>query len=316
MYAAPGEMKIRRVSGKIQAGGSVQGRVVIVTGGGKGLGRAYCEFLAASGMAVVVNNRRHAGESDGETSAGRVVAAIKARGGAAVASFDAVETDGAGERMVRLALQTFGRLDAVIANAALSQERTFHKLALPEFRHAFDVSFLGTLQLVHAAWPVLKEQGYGRVVMTTSSAGRYGNHGLSAYAAAKGAIEALMRSLAEEGKRYGILVNAISPYATTQMTEAHLDAQLAARMQPEDVAPLAGWLAGEACNVSGEVLVAAGHRLRRAFPVETASIAVGDNVPATIEALRAMAGNAYASANAAFATYATELQSAAIKSTP
>ena len=281
--------------------------VAIVTGGGKGLGRAYCEHLAASGFAVLVNNRRHAGETDADTSAGRVAAAIRANGGEAVANFDAVESEGAGERMVQHALQAFGRLDAVVANAALSQERSFHKLQLAEFRHAFDVSFLGTLQLVHAAWPVLKEQGYGRVIMTTSSAGRYGNHGLSAYAAAKGAIEALMRSLSEEGGRYGIRVNAISPYATTQMTEAHLDAALAVRMLPEHVAPVVGWLCGEQCDVNGEVLVAAGHRLRRAYPVETDSVAVQDDVPQAIAALRALPGKAYASANASFATFAQEL---------
>lgn len=148
------------------------GRVAIITGAGKGLGRAYALALATHGAAIVVNNRRHPGERDEDTSASKVVSEIRAHGGQAVASFDAVERADAGQAMVDTALKAFGQIDIVIANAAVPQAMAFHKLTNVEFHRIFDVSFLGTLHLVQAAWPILRQQGYGRVITTTSSAGR------------------------------------------------------------------------------------------------------------------------------------------------
>ena len=161
--------------------------------------RACALALAARGARVLVNNRRHPGENDEQTSAGQVVAAIRAAGGTAQANFESVQSEGAGVRMVAHALEHFGCVDILVANAASPQAATFRKQTLEEFRAIFDVGFLGALQLVHAAWPHLLDRGWGRVIMMTSSAGRYGNHGLAAYSASKAAIEMLMRSLAAEG---------------------------------------------------------------------------------------------------------------------
>ena len=285
----------------------LNGRVAIVTGAGKGIGRAYAIELAARGAKVVVNNRRHSGEADADTSAQQVVNAIAAAGGAAVANYDAVEAEGAGTRMVQQALDAFGRIDILIANAALSQAASFHKQSLEEFLRIFNVGFLGTLGLLHAAWPLLRAQRHGRVVVTTSSAGRYGNHGLGAYSASKGAIEMLMRSLAAEGAGSGIRVNAISPYALTQMTEAHLAPEVAASLTPAAVAPMVAWLASDECTANGEVIVAGGGRFRRGFSVETDSVH-GADMAQVFEALAQQMGRPHPSSNHAFATLVDELR--------
>lgn len=279
----------------------LEGRVAIVTGAGKGLGRAYALELAARGAAVVVNNRRHAGEDEAATSAAAVVGTIRAAGGRAVADHGEVQRDGAGDAMVARALETFGRLDIVVANAAAPQASSFARTGPAAFRHIFDVSFVGTLQLLQAAWPHLRERGYGRIVTTSSSAGRYGQHGLSAYGAAKGAIESLTRTLAAEGIRHGIQVNAVSPYAASQMTRQHLREDIAARFTPERVAPLVAWLCSPSCPANGEVLVCGGGLLRRAFPVETPALPFKPGNAADVHAaLMRLRGVPFADSNAAF----------------
>jgi len=252
---------------------TLTGRVAIVTGAGKGLGRAYALELAAQGAAIVVNNRRHPGEADEQTSAFSTVAAIRAAGRRAVANHDAVENRDSGHRMVEQAIREFGRLDIVVANAAVPQATSFHRLGIEEFRHIFDVSFLGALHLLHAAWPVFRQNDFGRIVTTTSSAGRYGQHGLSAYGAAKAAVDSLTRTLAAEGARHNIRVNAVSPYAHSQMTDGYMREDIAALFQAERVAPLVAWLASDACTLNGEVIVAGGGRYRRSYVVETRSVA-------------------------------------------
>ncbi len=286
---------------------ALDGRVAIITGAGKGLGRAYALELAARGARVVVNNRRHPGEQDSDTSAQQTVQAIRATGGTAIANFEAADADGAGARMVQQAVDEFGRIDIVIANAALSQASTFGKQTLAEFMQIFNVGFLGTLGLFHAAWPLMRAQRHGRVIATTSSAGRYGNHGLGAYAASKGAIEMLMRSLAAEGANSGIRVNAISPYAATQMTTAHLDPAVAACLTPEVVAPMVAWLASDACTANGQVFVAGGGRFRRGFSVETDSVD-GSDMETVAHALVDLPGRPHPSSNHAFATLVEELR--------
>lgn len=284
----------------------LNGRVAIVTGAGKGLGRAYAIELARAGAAVVVNNRRHPGEADVDTSAGRVVAEIRAAGGKAIADFSPVEAEESGPRMVAAALETFGRVDIVVANAAAPQAASFHKLSIAEFRAVFDVGFLGTLHLVHAAWPLLREQGFGRVVMTSSSAGRYGQHGLSAYGASKSAVDSLVRTLAGEGASRGILVNAVSPYALSQMTAAHIRGEMAEVFTPDRVAPLIAWLASEQCTVTGQVIVAGGGRFRLTGTVETDSLAVTSGFPDMIERLDQAPRRPHPNSNHAFDTLLVE----------
>src|SRR5262245_39184542 len=183
-------------------------RVVIVTGAGKGLGRAYAEYLASRGARVVVNNRRR---ESAASSADEVVAAIRSAGGQAVANYDSVEDPSSGECLVQTALDTWGRLDILVNNAGVDQHRTFHTLGIGEFRAIFDINFLGSLYVTHAAYARMRQAGYGRIVVSTSSAGLHGLHGLSAYAAAKAALIAFARSLASEGASHNVLSNAIAP---------------------------------------------------------------------------------------------------------
>ncbi|WP_323035297.1 SDR family NAD(P)-dependent oxidoreductase [Pararhodobacter sp.] len=282
------------------------GRVAIVTGAGKGLGRAYALHLARAGAAVVVNNRRHAGESDDQTSAARTVAEIVAAGGRAVADWSAVQDEDSGARMVARALEAFGRLDIVIANAAAPQAKSFHKLTLAEFRSVFDVGFLGALHLAHAAWPVMRTQGHGRIILTSSSAGRYGQHGMAAYGASKSAVDSLVRTLAAEGATKGIRVNGVSPYARTPMTAGHIEGAVADTFTPERVAPLVVWLASDACTVNGAILVAGGGRFRSVETVETVSIDADQGFAAMIERLKTTPREAHPNSNHAFDTLLVE----------
>jgi NAD(P)-dependent dehydrogenase (short-subunit alcohol dehydrogenase family) len=255
---------------------SLTGRVVIVTGAGKGIGRAVSLQLASCGAKVLVNNRRHQGEEDEQTSAAQVVAMIRAQGGQALANHDDALDPDAGARMVEQAMNTWGRLDMVYANAAVAQQAAFHTLSLNELRTIIDSGVVSTLSLLHAAWPVFRAQRYGRALVSSSSAGRFGNHGLTAYAASKGAIESLMRSLALEGVKHGIHCNALSPYAHSQMTASHLPPAWADVLAPEALAAAAAWLLSPECTINGQVLVAGGGRYARSWPVETPSVAGTD----------------------------------------
>ncbi|HKZ72842.1 MAG TPA: SDR family NAD(P)-dependent oxidoreductase [Steroidobacteraceae bacterium] len=243
-------------------------RVAIVTGAGRGLGRTYAEYLASRGARVVVNNRRRLVDDEGLTTAEQVVRSIRAAGGEAVANLEDVTDPGSGPGMVQQALDTWGRLDILVNNAGIDQHRAFHHLDVAEFRRIFDVNFYGSLYVTHAAYACMRSAGYGRIVMSTSSAGLHGLHGLSAYAAAKGALIALTRTLAQEGAARGVLVNAVAPYATTQMTAAHVSPQLAELLGPELVAPLVAYLVGEQTRVNGAVIVAGKGWFRRAAAVE------------------------------------------------
>lgn len=241
-------------------------RVVIVTGAGKGLGRAYAEYLAARGARLIVNNRRR--DPNVSSSADEVVAAIRKAGGEAIASYDSVEDPRSGERMVQLALDTWGRLDVLVNNAGVDQHSTFHKLSIAEFREIFDINFLGSLYATHAAYARMRQAGYGRIVVSTSSAGLHGLHGLSAYAAAKAALIGFARTLASEGQSRNVLSNAISPFAATQMTAGHGDPELIATMPPHLVAPMVAYMASEQTRLNGQVIVAGKGGFRRAVMVE------------------------------------------------
>lgn len=245
---------------------SLVGRVVIVTGAGKGLGRAYALDMAARGAAIVVNNRWS--DRSQTASADRVAAEISTAGGRAIASYDSAEHPEAGAAMVDLAMREFGRLDAIVANAGVPETKRLHRQTAEGFRQIFEINFFGTLHLVHAAWSALAQSGAGRVVVSASSAGLHGGDGMAAYAASKAALLGLVRALAIEGEPRGLRVNAIAPYAATAMTNAHLPDGLGERMAPQAVAPLVAWLASAECDVSGQTLLCGGGRLRAAFAVE------------------------------------------------
>ncbi len=252
----------------VKQGIDEQRRVVIVTGAGIGLGRAYALHLARAGMRVVVNNRRREVDAQGRGSADLVVEQISAVGGEAIANYDDVCADGAGERIVRQALDAWGRLDALVNNAGVDQHAAFHMLDLASFRAIFEVNFFGTVQVTHAAWTQMRKAGHGRVVVSTSSAGLHGLHGLSAYAASKAALIGLARTLAAEGASRDLFCNALAPYAATRMTEAHLDPAARLRMSCDHVAPLVAELVSASSRINGEVIVAGLGWARRATTVE------------------------------------------------
>lgn len=264
------------------------GQVALVTGAGKGLGRAYALELGARGATVLVNNRKR--EPDGEPgSADLVVREIVANGGMASACYDSVESDAAGRAMVDLALERHGRLDILINNAGVDQHAPMHRLPVDDFERIFSINFFGSYYVTRAALGPMRAAGYGRVLFSTSSAGLYGLHGLTAYSASKAALLGLTRALAQEGAPKGIHVNAIAPYARTQMTEAHLAALPSDRLSPDLVAPVAAWLVSSACQESGDCFIVGCGHIRRALMMENTGIVFSPETPLTAEAVAAAA---------------------------
>lgn len=247
--------------------------VVIVTGAGTGLGRAYARHLAARGWRVVVGNRLRAGPDGAPlpSSAEAVVAEIRAAGGEAIAHHDDVCAEGAGERMLAAALGAWGRLDALVNNAGVDQHAPFHRISLEDFRRIMAVNFDGTVAVTHPIYRHMRERGSGRIVVSVSSAGVHGLHGLTAYAASKGALIAFMRSLAAEGAARGVFCSAIAPYAATRMTDPHLTDELRATMTAESVAPVVAALIAQDSRANGQTWIAGAGWVRRASAVEWGS---------------------------------------------
>lgn len=282
---------------------TLRDRVLIVTGAGKGLGRAYALDLAARGASVVVNNRW--ADRSQPSSAQAVAAEIRARGGRASANVDPAEDPASGEALVAQALADFGGLDAVVSNAGVPETLRLHRQSAEGFRRIFDINFFGAFHLVHAAWPVLSASKAGRIVVSASSAGLHGGDGMAAYASSKAALIGLVRGLAVEGRSRNLAINAVAPYAATAMTEQHLAPGMAKRMDPAAVAPLVSWLVSEACDVTGQTLVSGGGRVRAAFAVEGQPVALRDGEigAAVHRALSAEPRETYGDAHQAFAAF-------------
>lgn len=250
-----------------------EGKVVAITGAGKGLGRAYAHHFAELGASVVVNNRRHEGETD--SSADRVVDEIENSGGSAVAEYSSVEDSAAGDRLLDTALGGFGRLDCLVANAGIIESSSFRKQTLQGLRDVLEINLMGTINVVHPVFRHMCDQQNGSIVVSTSSAGLFGEFGLPAYSTSKAAVIGLMYSLSLEGVPKNVCVNAIAPYASTQMTAAHLPDEVNAKFVPEQVAPVVAWLASGVVN--GEILIAGGGcvaraRMNTAWPVPVPDI--------------------------------------------
>ena len=242
------------------------GRVAIVTGAGGGLGREHALLLARRGAKVVVNDVGAAVDGSG-TAAGpaqQVVKEIEQLGGVAVADTNSVATPEGGEAIVRTALEAFGRVDIVINNAGILRDKAFHNLTPDLLDPVLDVHLKGAFWVTRPAWVKMREQGYGRVLLTASNAGILGNFGQSNYGAAKMGLVGLGRVLALEGVKYNIKVNVLAPVAGTRMTQPILG-PLAEKVQARLVAPVAAWLVHEDCPVSGEVFSAVGGRVARFF---------------------------------------------------
>jgi NAD(P)-dependent dehydrogenase (short-subunit alcohol dehydrogenase family) len=258
----------------------LDGRVAVVTGAGGGLGRSHALMLASRGAKVVVNDLGGSrdGSGAGSAMADAVVAEIVAAGGEAVANYDSVATAEGGRGIVAAAVEAFGRIDIVVNNAGILRDSSFLKLDLDALDLVLKVHLYGAFNVTHAAWPHLKDQGYGRIVSTASGSGLYGNFGQSNYSAAKMGIVGLTRTLAIEGAKYGITANAIAPIAASRMTEDVMPPQLLERIQPEHVSPVVAHLASEACTDSGRIYSVGGGYVARVAIVEGAGTAF-DTVP-------------------------------------
>ncbi|MFQ5346619.1 MAG: SDR family oxidoreductase [Rhodothalassiaceae bacterium] len=262
------------------------GRVAIVTGAGGGLGRAHALAFARLGARVVVNDLGAALDGTGGASeaAGKVVEEIRAGGGEAVANGASVADPEGARQLIADAIEAFGRVDILVNNAGILRDKTFAKMSLEDFAAVLDVHLMGSVLCTHAAWPSMREQGYGRVVFTTSSSGLYGNFGQSNYGAAKMGLVGLMNVLRLEGARDGIHVNAVAPIATTRMTEDLFPAQIRDLFAPELVTPAVLFLAHEKAP-NGQILSAGGGHFACARMVETKGSYLGP--AATPEAIAA-----------------------------
>jgi NAD(P)-dependent dehydrogenase (short-subunit alcohol dehydrogenase family)/acyl dehydratase/putative sterol carrier protein len=231
------------------------GRVAIVTGAGGGLGRVYALELAKRGAKVVVNDLGGARDGTGASTspADAVVQEIVAAGGDAVANYDSVATVEGGENIVKTALEHFGRVDILINNAGILRDKSFVNMTPEMWGPVLAVHLQGAYNVTRPAFLAMRGQGYGRIVMTTSAAGLYGNFGQTNYGAAKMGIVGLMNTLKLEGEKYNIKVNAVAPIATTRLTQDVFPSDLQEKLKPEFVAPLVLYLCSEQCPVSGGI---------------------------------------------------------------
>ena len=263
------------------------GRVAVVTGAGNGLGRAHAMLLASRGAKVVVNDLGGAVDGSGSsaTAAERVVAEIVAAGGEAVPDRNTVATVEGGRAIIKTALDAFGRVDIVINNAGILRDKSFKNMT-PEFLDpVLDVHLKGAFWVTQAAWELMREQKYGRIVNTSSAAGIFGNFGQTNYGAAKMGIVGFTNVLKQEGQKYNIKVNVIAPGAKTRMTEELLGPMASQfRMEPELVSPIVAYLCHESCKVNGEIYSAAAGRVGRIFIGATKGVFNPDNM--TIEYIR------------------------------
>ncbi len=246
------------------------GKVAIITGAGGGLGRQHALLLAQRGALVVVNDL--GGNIDGTggdaSAAQKVVDEIKAAGGEAVADHNSVATPEGGAAIVKTAVDTFGRVDIVVNNAGILRDKSFHNMSPDLMNPVFDVHLKGAFHVTQPAWVLMREQGYGRIISTSSAAGIFGNFGQTNYGAAKLGLVGFTRVLAVEGAKYNIKANAIAPLALTRMTEDLMGA-LADKLDPSQVSPIVAWLAHEDCPVSGQVYSVGGGRIANVFFGET-----------------------------------------------
>jgi len=282
---------------------SFAGRVALVTGAGNGLGRAHARELARRGASVVVNDL--GGDVDGTggspRAAEQVVDEIAAAGGRAVPSFDSVATPEGGERIVATALDTFGRLDAVVNNAGILRNERFDEMTREQLMGVLDTHLLGAFHVSQPAYRVMRDQGYGRFVFTSSGSGLFGLRHQANYASAKAAIAGLSSVVAIEGAEYGILSNAVAPVATTRivagMRPQDISADDLARASrgdptvalpdgPDFVSPIVAYLASEACTVTQQIFSAASGRFARVFVGVTRGWYGPIDAPATAESVR------------------------------
>ena len=246
------------------------GKVVIITGAGGGLGRQHALLMASRGALIVINDLGGAVDGSGSDkgAAERVVDEIKALGGEAVADTNSVATPEGGKAIVQTAVDAFGKVDVVVNNAGILRDKAFGNMEPELLDPVIDVHLKGAFNVTRAAWSIMKEQGYGRIVSTSSAAGIFGNFGQTNYGAAKMGLVGFTRVLAVEGAKYNIKANAIAPLALTRMTE-NLMGGLGEKLDPGLVSPLVAFLAHDECPVSGQTFSVGGGRIAHVFIGET-----------------------------------------------
>jgi len=246
------------------------GKVAIISGAGGGLGRQHALLLASRGALVVVNDLGGALDGSGSDvgAAQKVVDEVKTLGGEAVADTNSVATPEGGAAIVKTAVDNFGRVDIVINNAGILRDKSFHNMSPELMNPVFDVHLKGAFHVTQPAFVLMREQGYGRIISTSSAAGIFGNFGQTNYGAAKMGLVGFTRVLAVEGAKYNIKANAIAPLALTRMTEA-MFGNIGEKLAPDFIAPVVAYLAHEDCPVTGEVYSVGGGRVARVFIAET-----------------------------------------------
>ncbi|HCO61867.1 MAG TPA: hypothetical protein DIT58_16955, partial [Porticoccaceae bacterium] len=264
-------------------------RVAVVTGAGAGLGRNHALFLASRGAKIVVNDLGGAVDGSGgsTTAAQKVVEEIKAAGGEAVANADSVATPEGAKAIIQTAIDNYGQIDILINNAGNLRDKSFSKLEPQDFDAVVDVHLSGAGYCTLAAWNHMKDANYGRIVMTTSAAGLFGNFGQGNYAAAKLGVVGLMNALKHEGAKYNINVNTVAPMALTRMTEDIMSDKIKPLVKPEFVTPVVAWFCAEENTTTGDVVEAGAGYYGKVQIVEAKGAVLGGGQVPTPEEIQA-----------------------------
>ena len=253
-------------------------KVVIVTGAGGGLGKSHALEFARRGAKVVVNDLGGAMDGSGGSSdaAEAVVAQIKEAGGDAIANGSSVTDDAGVDNMIKQTMDAYGRIDVLVNNAGVLRDKSFAKMEIDDFTFVVDVHLFGTMKPTKAVWPIMKEQGYGRIMVTSSSSGLYGNFGQSNYGAAKLGVVGFMNTLKLEGQKDNIHINALAPVAWTRMTENLMPAEMEDMLTPERVTPAVVFMCSEGAP-TGKIICAGAGAYTSAAIVETKGAYLGEN---------------------------------------
>lgn len=247
------------------------GRVAIVTGAGGGLGRSHALLLASRGAKVVVNDLGGSRDGTGAPSsemANKVVEEIRSAGGEAVADAHGVDSYEGGEAIVKTALDAYGTVDIVIANAGILRDRAFHNITEEDWDKIYAVHVKGSFDVIQPAFRIMRQNNYGRIIVTTSNAGLYGNFGQANYSSAKTALLGFASTLELEGAKYNIKANVIAPVAASRLTEDVMPPPVLEKLKAEYVSPMVAYLCSEECQVSGQIFTAGGGYFGRAAIVE------------------------------------------------
>lgn len=268
---------------------SLEGRSVLITGAGRGLGRAHALELARRGARIVVNDYgvTRGGDSPDGTAAEAVVAEIRALGGEAIANTDSVAEVAGTRRMVEAALDSFGRLDAIVANAGINRLAPFEEMSLADFHDIVSTHLFGTVNVVHAGYPALRRAPDARILLTSSQIAWGGKADSPAYGVAKGGILGLLATLRMTAPAHGILVNCLAPFAFTRAGEGVFPEALRPLLDPAQVSALVAWLVSTECRENGRIFIAGGGHFAAAETRETVGIDIVDPDAITTESLAA-----------------------------